>query len=103
MIMIGSLFATPGTGSPLASPVVLGRRMLPVAVVTAAGGVASGAGSGGVLLLDKGQLPLVSEDALRAEDHDQHERDTHEDEAERAGLHRRDGQDARVRQRRQDV
>src|SRR6478752_8578703 len=77
--MIGSTLDTPGTNSPVAMPVFLGRRRLPVVVGTdpVAGG-AAGAASVPLLtgcnvvsseaLFDKGQLPLVSEDALRAED-----------------------------------
>ena len=68
-----------GHGLALGEPVVFGRRMLPV-VVGPAGPVCDGVVAE-ASLLDKGQLLLVAEDALRAEDHEQHERDADEDEA----------------------
>src|SRR6185312_8726972 len=64
---IGSFLATPGAGSPTASPVVLGRWMPVVDVVGSIG-----ADPEPDSLLDKGHLPLVAENALRAEDHQQH-------------------------------
>src|SRR5690606_5265626 len=68
MTMIGSTLATPGRISPVCNPVVLGR------------------GVGGATSADKGQLLRVPEDALRAEDDQQHEGDTHEHEHEHLAL-----------------
>src|SRR6478672_7889548 len=61
--MIGSTFLTPGAGSPTCRPVDLtGAPLAPA-------------------LLDKGQLLLVAEDALRSIDDDDHDRDSYEDES----------------------
>src|SRR5690606_13052631 len=64
-IMIGSVLATPGTWSPTAIPVDLTRELF-----------------AGI----ERQLPLVAENSLRSVDHDQHERESHENEAEDSRL-----------------
>src|SRR6478736_8450078 len=102
--MMGSVLATPGTGSPLASPKDFARAMLPV---TGAGSDAGAASSGCPLLetplLDKGHLPLVAQNALGAEDHEQHQRHTDEDVAQRARLDIGHRQDAGLCEFRQQV
>src|SRR5690606_1996989 len=69
-MMIGSTFATPGAASPMCSPVLL-------------------TGDCAELLLDKGQLLLVSEDALGPEYDYEHQRRSDEDEPQRRRLGRR--------------
>src|SRR5690606_13687281 len=88
---IGSTFATPGAAGPLARPVDLARRTPPAGVAGAAVGSA-------VLSVDKGHLPLVSEDALRPVDHQQHERDPDQGESDGSGLEVGDRQDVRGHQ-----
>ena len=56
--------------------------MLPVWVAV---GPSTGSGADW-FSLDKGHLPLVSEDALRSEDHEQHQGDADEDVRELLGL-----------------
>src|SRR6478609_3138839 len=91
---IGSTLATPGLTSPFVRPVVFGRLMLPVAGAAAGSGVSS---------LDKGHLPLVSEDALRAEDHEQHECDADDDVDDGRRLLVGHRQQAGIRQLRQEA
>src|SRR5690554_2066306 len=79
-MMIGSTLATPGAGSPTWSPVVF---------TVALSGI-------------EGQLLLVSHDALRPVDDDQHQRDADQDVAQHAGLNAGEGQDALVREAREE-
>ena len=72
-VRIGSTFLQPGAAWPTCRPVVFC----------------------GVGLLDKGQLPLVSEDALWSVDHKQHQTDSNQHEAQGRGLLRRNRKDSR--------